>query len=123
MINKKTTLKSACILLLICCFNISNAQTYSFDHDNVTRSYIVHLPPSYSNANLHAMVINMHGYGSNAVQEQFYSEMDGVADTANFIVVYPDGVNSSWNSGQLWSYNPGIDDVGFISALIDTMRL
>ena len=121
MINKKVTLKSACILLLISCFNISNAQTYSFDHDNVNRSYIVHLPPSYSNSNLHAMVINMHGYGSNAVQEQFYSEMDGVADTANFIVVYPDGVNSSWNSGQLWSYNPGIDDVGFISALIDTM--
>ena len=119
--NKKVTLKAACTIFLIGCLNISNAQTYSFDHDNVSRSYIVHLPPAYSSSNLHPMVINMHGYGSNAVQEQFYAEMNGVADTANFIVVYPDGVDNSWNSGQLWSYNPGINDVGFIAALIDTM--
>ena len=81
----------------------------------------MHLPPSYSPSNSYPLVINMHGYGSNAVQEEGYTEMDAVADTANFIVVYPNGIANSWNSGQTWSYNPGINDVTFISALIDTM--
>ncbi|HIA37246.1 MAG TPA: T9SS type A sorting domain-containing protein [Flavobacteriales bacterium] len=111
----------ACTLFLIgSCFT-ANAQTYSFVHDSVSRSYIVHLPPSYTPCNTYPLVINMHGYGSAAAQEQFYTEMDAVADTANFIVVYPNGVANSWNSGQTWSYNQGIDDVSFISALIDTI--
>ena len=107
--------------ILLLPFSYSNAQTFSFIHNSVSRSYIVHLPPSYSASNLYPLIINMHGYSSNAAQEQGYAEMDAVADTANFIVVYPNGVANSWNSGQTWSYNTGINDVTFISALIDTM--
>jgi polyhydroxybutyrate depolymerase len=46
--------------------------------------------------------------------------MDEVADTANFIVVYPAGVGLEWNNG--FGYYSSADDVGFISALIDTME-
>jgi len=115
--------KSFIIVSIMLLAAYSKAQTFSFDHDSVSRTYIVHLPPSYSDSNFYPLVINMHGYTSNATDQQFYSEMDPVADTANFIVVYPNGVGNptSWNSGQTWSYNPGIDDVSFISALIDTM--
>ncbi len=111
----------SCVLILSA--TIASAQTFNFSHNSVTRSYIVHLPTNYSDSNIYPLVINMHGYGSDGTQQQFYAEMDAVADTANFIVVYPFGTGStlSWNSGQNWSYSPGINDVTFISALIDTM--
>jgi len=96
------------------------SQTYSFTHNSIVRSYIVHLPTGYNASNQYPLVINMHGYTSNASQQQSYSQMNVVADTAKFIVVYPDGVNNAWNAG--YGLNSSIDDVGFISALIDTMK-
>jgi polyhydroxybutyrate depolymerase len=54
-----------------------------------------------------------------------YANMNAVADTAGFVVVYPDAVGKRWNSGI--SDNPRwptleVDDVGFIDALIDTLQ-
>lgn len=95
-------------------------QTYSFVHNSITRSYIVHLPTGYTANTQYPVVINMHGYTSNATQQQSYSQMNSVADTAKFIAVYPDGVNNAWNAG--YGVNSNIDDVGFISALIDTLK-
>ncbi len=40
-----------------------------------------------------------------------------VADTAGIVVVYPNGIDETWNV----SSTTGTDDVGFISALIDTV--
>jgi polyhydroxybutyrate depolymerase len=64
----------------------------------------------------------MHGYGSNAFQQELYSNMNPVADTAQFILVFPegialDGTNQSWNSG----FGTAVDDIGFIGRLIDTL--
>ncbi len=48
--------------------------------------------------------------------------MDVVADTAGFITVYPDGISNAWNVGfGFGAYFTGVDDVGFVNALIDTM--
>ena len=59
----------------------------------------------------------MHGLGSNAFEEEVYTAFDSVADTAGIIVVYPNGIGGTWNI----SSTTGTDDVGFISALIDTV--
>ena len=96
------------------------SQTYSFTYQSILRSYIVHLPNGYNASIKYPMVINMHGYTSTAAQQQSYSQMDVVADTGKFIVVYPDGVNNAWNAG--FGTNPSIDDVGFLSMMIDTMK-
>ena len=70
----------------------------------------------------------MHGLGSNAAQQQFYTAMDAVADTGNFIVVYPNGMPSDtigdgkqWNVGQNTPFHSGVDDVGFLSSLLDSL--
>lgn len=99
----------------------TSAQVYSFNFDGVTRSYRVHLPPNYSSSNTYSMVLNLHGYTSTAVAQEAYSSFNVIADTANIIVVYPDGVSNAWNSGFNVPYFSGVNDVGFISALIDTM--
>jgi polyhydroxybutyrate depolymerase len=64
----------------------------------VTRHFILHVPPSY-NGNPMALVINLHGYGSNSREEQNLTGMSAKADTAGFLVVYPDGLDSTWYTG------------------------
>lgn len=99
------------------------AQTFikSFTFEGVVRNYRVFIPSGYNQTNAHPLVFNLHGNGSTASQQEAYSEMNLIADTANFIVVYPDGVSNTWNSGFNTPYNSGINDVGFISDLIDTV--
>jgi polyhydroxybutyrate depolymerase len=65
------------------------------------------------------MIFNLHGLGSNALEQQLYTGFDFVADTAAIIMVYPNGVDHQWNVAG----SSGVNDVGFISALIDTMAV
>ncbi len=89
------------------------------------RSYIVHVPAGVSKSA--PVVINLHGGGSNAEQQQKFSGMDAVADREHFIVVYPNGTGSErmrvWNAGTCCGAAPleRIDDVGFIRAVIDDL--
>src|SRR6185369_11336984 len=57
---------------------------------------------------------------------------DAKADAENFIIVYPDGLTNpvattvrTWNAGKCCGQNAStrnIDDVGFISGLIDQLK-
>ena len=67
------------------------------------------------------LVLNFHGFTSNASQQALLSGMSAKADKEGFVVVYPEGLQSSWNAGACCgsSMNDSIDDVGFVSALLD----
>ncbi|MFO7613285.1 MAG: PHB depolymerase family esterase [Bacteroidales bacterium] len=93
------------------------SQEYSIIHNGLTRTYRLYLPDGYNPSESYPLVINMHGMGSNALEQEIYTEFNQVSDTGEFIVVYPNGVNKLWNV----SSTSGVDDVGFISALIDTL--
>lgn len=110
------------VLLLTgaCAFAIPTV-TININYQNVNRSFLVHVPPTYTPQQKLPCVFNLHGYGSDAPQQEFYSRMSETADTNNFIVVYPNGIANSWNAGFQFPYNSNPDDVGFISKLIDTM--
>ncbi len=120
----RTLLLSLCLLPLLA-FSQSD-MVYTFDHDGETREYEVHTPPGYENSSdLYPVVINMHGLGSDRTSQKFYSDFNSVADTANVIVVYPQGVEvnlgnglqAHWNAG----FGTGVDDVGFIDRMIDRL--
>jgi len=115
-------MKRILFIIALLSSSIMYAQTFSFMHEGNNRSYIVHLPPGYTSSLSYPMVLNFHGYTSTGAQQEAYTLMNVVADTANFIVVYPDGISNAWNVG--FGFNPyftGVDDVGFVNALIDTM--
>lgn len=116
--------KSVVWLLAVLTAGLLQAQS-SMVHDGITRYYRVHLPSGYDPSIAYPLVFNLHGYTSNAMQQEAYSQMNQVADAEKFIVVYPDGVNNSWNVGfdLVQPYFSGINDVGFINALIDEMDL
>jgi polyhydroxybutyrate depolymerase len=83
------------------------------------RSYRVHKP-----AGLPAsapLVVMLHGgFGSGEQAERAYG-WDGLADSAKFVVAYPDGIARAWNVHGCCGRpsRDGIDDVGFITAMVD----
>lgn len=93
----------------------------NFSYDGLVRDYILYVPSGYNAGTPTPLVINMHGYTSNASQQMLYADFNSDADTAGYIVVYPNGINNAWNSGFNFPYESGVDDVGFLNALIDTI--
>lgn len=93
------------------------------NYQNTSRHFIVYLPTGYTPGAHLPVVFNLHGLGSNAGQQVYYSQMYITADSNNFILVAPDGLNNSWNSGYQLPYNSFPDDVGFVSKIIDTLSL
>ena len=89
----------------------STVQT--MQHDGLTRSYRLYVPDSYDPNTAVPLVFNLHGYTSNALQQEVYGDFRSIADTANFILVHPDGTldgsgNRFWNA---FGASGGVDDV------------
>ena len=99
-------------------------------HEKRERSYLVHLPFQVGSKKPLPVVLNFHGGGGHAIQHQAYSELDQLADTEGFITVYPNGTGPfssrllTWNAGTCCGYaaKNGIDDVGFIRALVEDLQ-
>lgn len=95
----------------------------SISHDGLQRSYRLYVPAVYDGSESVPLVLNLHGYTSNAFQQELYGDFRRIADTANFIIVHPEGTQDLSGS-QFWNAFgslSGVDDVGFLSALIDSI--
>lgn len=91
------------------------------------RSYYLHLPTRHESAGTLPVVFVLHGGGRGDGDEVArWTGYRELADRENFIAVYPNGVHAQWNDGRIKNLRRGknnadVDDVGFISALIDLM--
>ncbi|TAE47393.1 MAG: hypothetical protein EAZ89_18020, partial [Bacteroidetes bacterium] len=94
----------------------AQTQTATLMHNGLLREYRLYVPPSYNPQSPAPLVFSLHGYTSNGLEQELYSAFNPLADTFGFIVVYPNGISETWNAGFIAG---GVDDVGFISALID----
>ena len=107
-------------------FSSSAQQTInaSITHDGIERDYILYIPELYDGSTAVPLVLNFHGYGSNAAQQMFYGDFRDIADTEGFLLVHPEGTtligNQFWNVG-FPGLSSTIDDVGFTEALIDEL--
>lgn len=118
-------MKKLLLSVFILFSTISVAQTTVIDSifsGGIYRNYRVYIPAAYTGTTARPLVFDLHGYTSSAIAEQGYSNFMPIADTANVIFVYPNGTldGSSqpyWNAG----FGTSIDDIGFISNLIDTL--
>ncbi len=82
------------------------------------RTYRIHKPAALTAAA--PLVVMLHGaFGDGQQAENSYG-WDQLADSAKFVVAYPDGVGQTWNAhgccGKAAAEN--IDDVGFIIAMV-----
>lgn len=89
------------------------------DVGGLQRTYYLHLPPRPPTG----LVVNMHAAGQNGRQHAALTHYDAVADAHGYAVVYPDGIDLSWADGRGASVpdRTGVDDVGFIVALVDRL--
>lgn len=84
-----------------------------------TRSYLITVPQGYDPAEPVPLVLVLHGQSGSGERTRGYSGFDALADEFGFAVVYPDGVDGSWNDGRPGADDTLPDDLAFFSALID----
>ena len=115
-----TLLLSLCLpLLSIGQQTIDGSITFA----GIQRDYILYVPEIYTPGEAVPLILNFHGYTSNAFEQLNYGDFRPIADTAGFIVVHPMGTvdllgNTHWNVG--WGTS-SVDDLGFTAALIDSL--
>lgn len=88
---------------------------HTITHGGISRTYRLHIPANLTTPA--AVVLSLHGLSSSSSSQQNGSGWDAVSNNnRNFVVAYPDGVNSRWNVA---GFNPTIDDTGFMKAIVD----
>jgi len=101
----------------------------SFIYDSLKRTFNIHIPSFYDKSIQVPLVIALHGRGANGASMIILTHkgFNKMADNDGFIMVYPDGIELNWNDGRMdeeandRAHRENIDDVGFLSALIDSM--
>ena len=95
----------------------ANAQTGSITTQGVTvdskaRTMLVYCPKSLEENR--PLVLSLHGMNQDAAYQRGQCKCDLVADTAKFLVVYPQGEGNSWDTS-------GMKDINFLAAIIKKM--
>ena len=115
------------LFLFIVCISFSYAQGYiseTIEYDGLTREYSIYVPASYDGTTSFPLLFNFHGGGGVIASQIAIADMSPIADTANFIVVYPQARQDP-SDGNSFNWIPKVpgtfDDVPFISSLIDTI--
>lgn len=98
--------------------------------DGRDRSYLVYAPPTLTGPA--PIVLVLHGGGGNAAGTRESLGFDALADQHGFVAVYPNGIGKrflgklfgTWNSDHVCcgqAHEEGVDDVAFLSQLIDVV--
>lgn len=101
--------------------------TGSLNWGGLTRTYRLHLPTGADQTGVRPLVIALHGGGGSGERMEHLTQggFNTLADKEGFVVVYPDGLEKHWNDGRenarYRAHRENLDDVGFISALIDQL--
>jgi polyhydroxybutyrate depolymerase len=116
-----------------CTTTSPGSTTLSIKVNGFTRTVIVHVPRGSSGTTPLALILNLHGSGSTARDQEGFTRMNETANVSGFIVAYPqalipDGVGFDWNV-------PGVplvggravppksaNDVKFLTSLVGIME-
>ncbi len=102
--------------------SVSGFFTDTLTHEGELREYLTYVPEIYTSSGIaRPLLFNFHGGSGSASGQVYTADFRPIADTANFILVYPQGTfGSTWNSSL--PTNPRtkmfVDDFGFVDAMI-----
>ena len=122
------------ILFFLLTFNLCGQEGIiyerNFIHDNAVRSYLLYVPNACTPDENWPLVINYHGFSTSAVFQMNYTQMNVVADTAHFLIAYPQGLivtdrvygesDYGWHIPGRWIADQ--DDVVFTDSLINHIQ-
>lgn len=97
----------------------------SLEVDDLTRAFLLHVPPAARQGQPLPLLIVLHGGGGTGQKMQRFLGFDSYADERGFYVAYPDSYQPSgepgtfhWNDGRGTEKTSGIDDVKFLVEMI-----
>lgn len=113
-------------------FAHAKLEKHEIVHDGMKRAYWLYDPRADNGDNLKTprpLVIVLHGGGGKAdrfdVMTGTENSFDALADRKDFLVAYPQGFEKQWNDGReivnVEAQSRNLDDVGFISDMIDEL--
>jgi polyhydroxybutyrate depolymerase len=121
-------IKKLIFITIIFCFTsqIIYGQEYQFRYDDSMRTYVVYEPSLDPNPDGHPLIIGLHGTGADGLTFIATASLIQKANQEKFIVACPNALRHNiftyFNAGGGFEeLTNGTDDLGFISALIDTM--
>jgi len=118
-------------------------QSGEIEYGGYDRTYEYYIPSGYDGSEAVPLLFSFHGLGSSGEGQAYLTNFTALAEQEGFIAVFPDaksldpegnecaanlpaltGNNIQWNVGGPWSlqYCADVDDVGFISALLDLFK-
>lgn len=104
--------------------NTANTNIQTLVHNGKTREYSVYVPTSYQGTTQVPLMFNFHGGSGDIASQIAIADMRSIADTAGFILVYPqalpdpnDGGSTNWMQKEPTT----VDDIYFVEAMIDTL--
>jgi len=119
------------MLVVLACALVANAQLGPGDHTLTitgrpegTRTFHVHVPPSYTTTSSIPVVFAWHGLGNACADFASKTSYSKVSDANNFIVVYPCGVGvvPAFNAGVCCQGIEQTDDFEFARLMIAKVR-
>jgi polyhydroxybutyrate depolymerase len=124
----KKTLIISLFTFLVQFASAQNSKTHGLHYETMSfggliRNYLYYIPSSYDSKSKLPVVFFLHGMGASAqiaadvLGPQFHRR----AERDKAIVVYPDATSKHWNDklGGSYPLTDSIDDVGYITALMD----
>lgn len=121
-------MKNLCLIFTFCftcavCFSqesIPGQTIYSsdFNIDEIPRTCLFYIPLNFEKADVHSLIVMLHDKSSNVktLIKNYGDLMHAIADSVGAVIIYPSAVATMWNDG---SANDSVNDVGYISILID----
>lgn len=97
----------------------------SIDVGGLERTYLMYVPEGLAPGA--SLVVLMHGSGQSGADMRKWTGygFDRLADEHGFAIVYPDGYEGYWNAcnivGDYSANKRAIDDVGFLTAVVDKL--
>ena len=111
---------------IISCAHGQRSAGRSFSHDGLQRQYLLYSPsPKFNHSGKRPLLFVLHGGGgtNRGMVRLTNGRFNQLSDRDGFFVVYPQGIDKSWNDGRpdkiSGAHRKGIDDVGFFRALIE----
>jgi polyhydroxybutyrate depolymerase len=84
------------------------------------REYVVHIPAGLTRSQPVPVVFAFHGYTQERSYMQTQTGFDEIADANGLVVIYPNGINNSWNAGLCCGTAAAdqVDEQAFVRAIL-----
>lgn len=102
----------------------------TINYQDSERVFSLHIPASFDGTEAAPLVIFLHGGGGNAQSAQNFTGFNDVSEQEGFLMLYPQAGFETATNSFVWADGRGlapdklgIDDVGFVNALVDSLVL